>query len=50
MLRHSYATEVRAKEGIEAASIMLGHSSIKTTEIYAEKSQKLRKEIARRIG
>ncbi|MBQ8286993.1 MAG: tyrosine-type recombinase/integrase [Thermoguttaceae bacterium] len=35
-LRHSAATEIRAKAGLEAAQVVLGHASAKTTEIYAE--------------
>ena len=35
-LRHTAATEIRAKAGLEAAQVVLGHSSAKTTEIYAE--------------
>ncbi|HEV7299198.1 MAG TPA: site-specific integrase [Tepidisphaeraceae bacterium] len=35
-LRHNAATAVRRQYGLEAASVILGHSSTKTTEIYAE--------------
>ncbi len=35
-LRHAAATEIRAKAGLEAAQVVLGHASAKTTEIYAE--------------
>ena len=35
-LRHSRATTVRAKFGAEAARLVLGHSKLSTTEIYAE--------------
>jgi len=40
-LRHSKATETRASGEIEAAQIVLGHSSLKTTEIYAKKNKDL---------
>ena len=42
-LRHSFATTVRATEGPEAAQVLLGHSHINTTEIYAEKNAALGK-------
>ena len=35
-LRHSAATRLRAEVGVEAARVILGHSSASTTEIYAE--------------
>jgi integrase len=35
-LRHSYATEVRKLFGLEAAQVVLGHSSADTTQIYAK--------------
>jgi integrase len=49
-LRHSAATEIRAMFGIEAASTRLGHKSISVTEVYAEKSAKLSRDVARQIG
>jgi integrase len=36
-LRHSAATEIRAKFGLEAASTVLGHAKLGTTQIYAER-------------
>ena len=36
MLRHSFATAMREASGLEATSIALGHSNMKTSEIYAE--------------
>jgi integrase len=35
-LRHSAATELRAACGAELARVVLGHTSLSTTEIYAE--------------
>lgn len=35
-LRHNAATELRKQFGIEAARVVLGHSSAVVTEIYAE--------------
>ena len=44
-LRHAAATRIRSEHGIEAARVILGHRSARTTEIYAE----LDHERARRI-
>jgi len=49
-LRHSAATKIRAVEGIEAASVILGHKSLSVTEIYAEKSKKRAAEVAQKHG
>lgn len=49
-LRHNHATEVRKRFGIEAARVMLGHSSAAVTEIYAEMDQTMAKKIAAEIG
>ncbi|HEX5051056.1 MAG TPA: site-specific integrase [Planctomycetota bacterium] len=38
-LRHSAATRIRHSHGIEAARVLLGHSSPATTEIYAQMDQ-----------
>jgi integrase len=35
-LRHTAATEIRKEYGIEIASIILGHSTLNTTQVYAE--------------
>lgn len=49
-LRHNAATRIRAAYGIEAARIILGHSSAVTSEIYAEVDREKAKEIMRKIG
>lgn len=49
-IRHTFATKVRAKSGLEAAQALLGHSSADTTQIYAEKNIGLAKKIAQEIG
>jgi integrase len=49
-LRHSHATIVRKQFGVEGAQVMLGHSHINTTEIYAEASAERGKEVARKLG
>jgi integrase len=37
-IRHTVATMIRRKHGAEAAQVILGHSRLSTTEIYAEKN------------
>lgn len=49
-LRHSAATKLRESEGIEAASVILGHKSLDVTQVYAEKSKKRAVEVARKHG
>lgn len=49
-LRHSWATAVRKQFGIEEAAIGLGHSDIKTAEIYAERDRSKAMEVARMVG
>jgi integrase len=49
-LRHTAATEVRAKFGLEAAQIVLGHSAADVTQIYTERDLAKGAEVARQIG
>jgi integrase len=49
-LRHTKATEVRAKFGLEAAQVFLGHGSADVTQIYAERDRSLAEKVAREIG
>jgi len=49
-LRHTFATEVRKEEGLEAAQVMLGHSRADVTQVYAERNKSLALKIATRIG
>ena len=49
-LRHNYATMIRKRFGIEEASNMLDHSSVKMTEVYAERDREQALEIARAVG
>jgi integrase len=49
-LRHSKATEVRRRFGLEAAQVALGHAHARITEVYAERDTKLAADIARKIG
>lgn len=49
-LRHLAATELRALYGTEAARAILGHSSLKTTEVYAEADEQVTIKIMGEIG
>ena len=49
-VRHSRATEVRQRYGVEGAAAALGHRRVETTQIYAEKNERLSRDIAREIG
>ena len=49
-LRHTKGTGVRKQFGLEGAQVVLGHKSIKTTEIYAETDMDLAKRIAEELG
>ncbi len=49
-LRHSRATQIRKKYGIEAAQVALGHTRADVTQIYAERNLEAAVQIAREIG
>ncbi len=49
-LRHTRATTIRERFGLEAAQIVLGHADPKVTEIYAERDFTKAAEIMRLIG
>ena len=49
-LRHSAATEIRKKFGLEAAQVALGHSTADITQVYAERDRGKGIEVARQIG
>lgn len=50
-LRHNYATAVRATHGLEAARILLGHSSAVVTEaVYADRDTAAAQKIVNEIG
>ncbi len=49
-LRHTAATELRARYGIEAARVMLGHGAPTITETYAERDMAAAARIAREVG
>jgi integrase len=49
-IRHTAATQIRRRFGIEAAQHVLGHASLSITELYAEKDAAVAKQIAAAIG
>ncbi|MCC7388306.1 MAG: site-specific integrase [Phycisphaerales bacterium] len=50
-LRHSAATRIRREFGLEAAQLVLGHSSAEVTDaVYAERDEGRVAEVLRRIG
>lgn len=49
-LRHTAATEVRKRFGLEAAQVVCGHQSADVTQVYAERDSELAKEVARTVG
>jgi integrase len=49
-LRHTHATEVRRRFGLEAAQVTLGHAQAQVTEVYAERDLALAAKVARQIG
>jgi integrase len=49
-LRHTHATEVRRRFGLEAAQVALGHSQAQITEVYAERDLALAAKVAREVG
>jgi integrase len=49
-LRHTAATAIRAKFGVEAAKVVLGHTKVETTQIYAERDLTRAAQIAAEIG
>jgi integrase/YHS domain-containing protein len=49
-LRHTFATKIRKSHGLEAASVLLGHSGLVITETYAEQDQAKAIEVISRVG
>lgn len=49
-LRHNAATHIRKKFGLDAASVILGHSGLEVTQIYAESDRNKAIDVARQIG
>jgi integrase len=49
-LRHSAATDIRQKFGLEAAQVTLGHASADITQVYAERNMALARKVAAEVG
>jgi len=49
-LRHTAATDIRARYGLEAAQAVLGHSRADVTQVYAERDLEKAREVMREIG
>jgi site-specific recombinase XerC len=49
-LRHSHATTVRRRYGIEAAQVALGHERADVTQVYAERNLALAVKVAAETG
>jgi integrase len=49
-LRHTFATEVRRRYGLEAAQTLLGHQKADITQVYAERDLTLAVRVAAEIG
>jgi integrase len=49
-LRHTAATALRARYGVEAARVVLGHSRVETSQIYAERNLGKAEEVMREVG
>jgi integrase len=49
-LRHSHATKVRERYGLEAAQAALGHEQADVTQIYAERNVALAAKVAAEVG
>jgi integrase len=49
-LRHSAATEIRKRYGIEGAQVTLGHAYADVTQVYAERDMTLAAKIMREVG
>ena len=49
-LRHTSATAIRERYGLEAAQAYLGHASLQSTQVYAEADRQLAYKIAEEIG
>jgi integrase len=49
-LRHTAATEIRRRYGLEAAQTVLGHSKADVTQVYAERDYALAARVAKECG
>jgi integrase len=49
-LRHSFATEVRKRHGLEGVQVALGHANARVTEVYAARDLALAVRVASELG
>jgi integrase len=49
-LRHSAATAIRARFGLESAQVVLGHSEADTTQTYAAADEARARAVMREVG
>jgi hypothetical protein len=49
-IRHTFATAVRERFGLEAAQVLLGHEKADVTQVYAERNLSLALKVAAEIG
>jgi integrase len=49
-LRHTVATRLRRDYGIDTANVILGHSTLTATQVYAEQDQAKAKQIMAEVG
>lgn len=49
-LRHTAATKIRKKFGLEAAQVYLGHAHADVTQVYAEADEAMARKIAEEMG
>ena len=49
-LRHNAATSIRREFGLEAAQVILGHSKLGTTQVYAEQDTAKAIAVAKAVG
>lgn len=49
-LRHTFATQIRKKFGLDAAQVALGHEHADVTQVYAEKDLAVIRDIAKSLG
>ncbi|WP_390699367.1 tyrosine-type recombinase/integrase [Gemmata massiliana] len=49
-LRHTFGTEIRARFGLEAAQVLLGHTKANVTQVYAERDLSLAVRVAEQMG
>lgn len=49
-IRHTIATEIRRRFGLEAAQTVLGHSNAVVTEVYAERDMALAASVVKEVG